>query len=407
MTDNNHKIRCQNLWKIFGPCTEDVFDLIESGSSKQEVMEKTGCVIAIRDVSFEVQENEVFVVMGLSGSGKSTLVRCINRLMEPTRGSIFIEGVNIAEIDEHELRELRRQKLSMVFQHFGLLPHRSVFDNVMFGLEVRGDSKKERQENTKKALELVGLGGWENSRIQELSGGMQQRVGFARALAVGSEILLMDEPFSALDPLIRRQMQEEFLNLRRQLKKTVVFITHDLLEALTLGDRVAIMRDGEIVQLGTPVEIVNSPSDDYVREFVKDVPRGKVLPVRDIMEKPLVVITEEQSMAAAIKEMEKKEAEFAFVVDSTGIFKGALTKAQAIAIKKDDGSVKASEALDPESPTALPDSTLEYCLQLVAESDIPVAILDETRHLQGMVTRTAIIQASGGNGSQNGANGKR
>jgi glycine betaine/proline transport system ATP-binding protein len=327
--------------------------------------------------------------------------------MEPTRGSIFIEGVNIAEINEHELRELRRQKLSMVFQHFGLLPHRSVFDNVMFGLEVRGDSKKERQENTKKALELVGLGGWENSRIQELSGGMQQRVGFARALAVGSEILLMDEPFSALDPLIRRQMQEEFLNLRRQLKKTVVFITHDLLEALTLGDRVAIMRDGGIVQLGTPVEIVNSPSDDYVREFVKDVPRGKVLPARDIMEEPLVVITEEQSMAAAIKEMEKKEAEFAFVVDSTGIFKGALTKAQAIATKKDDGSVKASEALDPESPTALPNSTLEYCLQLVAESDIPVAVLDETRHLQGMVTRTAIIQASGGNGSQNGANGKR
>lgn len=238
MTDNNHKIHCQNLWKVFGPCSEGVFDLISNGTSKQEVMEKTRCVIAIRDVSFEVQENEVFVVMGLSGSGKSTLVRCINRLMEPTRGSVFIEGVNVGEMNNRELRELRRHKLSMVFQHFGLLPHRSVFDNVMFGLEVRGDNKKERQEKTKNALELVELGGWENSRIQELSGGMRQRVGLARALAVGPEILLMDEPFSALDPLIRRQMQEEFVNLRSKVKKTVVFITHDLLEALTLGDRI-------------------------------------------------------------------------------------------------------------------------------------------------------------------------
>jgi len=369
-------------------------------------MEKTGHVIAIRDVSFEVQENEVFVVMGLSGSGKSTLVRCINRLMEPTSGSIFIEGANVGEMSNQELRELRRHNLSMVFQNFGLLPHRSVIDNITFGLEVRGDSKKERQERAQDILELVGLGGWENSRIQELSGGMQQRVGFARALAVGSEFLLMDEPFSALDPLIRRQMQEEFLNLRQQLKKTVIFITHDLLEALTLGDRVAIMRDGEIVQLGTPEEIVTSPSDDYVREFVKDVPRGKVLPVRNIMEEPLVVITEEQPVAAAIGEMEKKEVDFAFVVDSTGIFKGALTKEQAINTK-DNGSVKAGEIIERECPTALSNATLEHCLQLVAECDIPVAILDEGQRLKGMVTRTAIIQATSGNGAQNGSNGKR
>ncbi|NQT05534.1 MAG: glycine betaine/L-proline ABC transporter ATP-binding protein [Dehalococcoidia bacterium] len=406
MADKEHKIRCQNLWKIFGPSPQSVLDLIKNGASKQEVMEKTGHVIAIRDVSFEVQENEVFVVMGLSGSGKSTLVRCINRLMEPTSGSIFIEGVNVGEMSNHDLKELRRHKLSMVFQHFGLLPHRSVIDNITFGLEVRGDSKKERQERAQDILELVGLGGWENSRIQELSGGMQQRVGFARALAVGSEFLLMDEPFSALDPLIRRQMQEEFLNLRQQLKKTVIFITHDLLEALTLGDRVAIMRDGEIVQLGTPEEIVTSPSDDYVREFVKDVPRGKVLPVRNIMEEPLVVITEEQPVAAAIGEMEKKEVDFAFVVDSTGIFKGALTKEQAINTK-DNGSVKAGEIIERECPTALSNATLEHCLQLVAECDIPVAILDEGQRLKGMVTRTAIIQATSGNGAQNGSNGKR
>ena len=404
--DKNHKIRCQKVWKIFGPNPESVFDLIENGASKQELMEKTGHVIAIRDVSFEVQENEVFVVMGLSGSGKSTLVRCINRLMEPTKGSIYIDDTDIAKMNDLELRELRRHRLSMVFQNFGLLPHRSVFDNVTFGLEVRGERKEARYKKSQEAIELVGLKGWEKSRLNELSGGMQQRVGFARALAVGSEFLLMDEPFSALDPLIRRQMQEEFLNLRQQLKKTVIFITHDLLEALTLGDRVAIMRDGEIVQMGNPEEIVTNPSGDYVRAFVKDVPRGKVLPIRNFMEEPLVVVTEDQPVAAAIEEMEKKESDFAFVVDGSGIFKGALTKEQAINTKN-KGSVKAVEIIEQECPTALPNATLEHCLQLVAESNIPVAVLDEARHLQGMVTRTAIIQATGGNGTQNGANGKR
>ncbi len=387
------------MWKIFGPNPDSVFDLIENGASKQDLMEQTGHVIAIRNVSFEVQENEVFVVMGLSGSGKSTLVRCINRLMEPTKGSIYIDDTDIANMNNQELRELRRHRLSMVFQNFGLLPHRSVFDNVAFGLEVRGERKEARYKKVQEAIELVDLKGWERSRINELSGGMQQRVGFARALAVGSEILLMDEPFSALDPLIRRQMQEEFLNLRQQLKKTVVFITHDLLEALTLGDRVAIMRDGEIVQLGTPVEIVTSPSNDYVREFVKDVPRGKVLPIRDLMEEPQVVITEEKPIAAAIGEMEKKEVDFAFVVDSTGIFKGVLSKEHAIAAR-DSGPVKAGEIAERECPTALPNETLEHCLQLVAECDTPLAVLDEAQRLQGMVTRTTIIQATGSNSSE-------
>lgn len=400
MADNNHKIHCQNLWKIFGPHPESVFDLIENGASKQELMEKTGHVIAIRDVSFEVQENEVFVVMGLSGSGKSTLVRCINRLMEPTSGSIFIEGVNIAEINEHELRELRRHKLSMVFQHFGLLPHRTVFDNVTFGLEVRGDNKQERQERTKNALELVGLRGWENSRIQELSGGMQQRVGLARALAVGSEILLMDEPFSALDPLIRRQMQEEFLSLRSKVKKTVVFITHDLLEALNLGDRIAIMRDGAIVQLGTPEEIVIKPADDYVREFVKDVPRGKVVPVNTIMEEPVPVISGEQPISAAIEEMEKKDADYAFVVNSSRVYEGVLTLEQATAAKE-NGSTKTGGIASREFPTTSPNAPLEQCLPLVAEGDTPVAVLDEKKHLVGVITRPALLKAILSNGGNN------
>ncbi len=405
MADKEHKIRCQNLWKIFGPSPQGVLDSIKNGASKQEVMEKTGHVIAIRDVSFEVQENEVFVVMGLSGSGKSALVRCINRLMEPASGSIFIEDADVGEMNNHDLKELRRHKLSMVFQHFGLLPHKSVIDNITFGLEVRGDSKKERQERAQNTLELVGLGGWESSRIQELSGGMQQRVGLARALAVGPEILLMDEPFSALDPLIRRQMQEEFINLRSKMKKTVVFITHDLLEALTLGDRVAIMRDGIIVQLGTPEEIVTSPADDYVREFVKDVPRGKVIPVNNIMEEPLLVTDGEQPVSAAIKEMERKDTDFAFVVNSDGVCEGIFTRQQAMDTKE-ERSKKIGEVVSREFPTISPNAPLEQCLSLVAEDDTPVAVLDEEQHLVGVVTRPVLLRAVQSNDGDNGEPGR-
>ena len=392
MVENNKKIYCQNLWKIFGSHPESVFANIESGASKQEVMEDTGHVIAIRDASFDVEENEVFVIMGLSGSGKSTLVRCINRLIEPTRGSVFIEGADIAGMDDHELKELRRHKLSMVFQSFGLLPHRSVLDNISFGLEVRGENQATRQEKAVEALQLVGLKGWEGSRINELSGGMQQRVGLARALAVGSEILLMDEPFSALDPLIRRQMQEEFLKLRSVVKKTVVFITHDLLEALTLGDRIAIMRDGIIVQLATPEEIVAHPADDYVKEFVKDVPRGKVMPVQSIMEKPTVVMPTDQPVAEAIKEMKQKEAGHTFVVDADGVLKGTLSMEQAEAAA-DNGSNKVGEVANKDFPATSPDAYLEHCLQLVAEGDTPVAVLDGERRLLGVINRPTLLRA--------------
>ncbi|MGB2826955.1 MAG: CBS domain-containing protein, partial [Dehalococcoidales bacterium] len=266
---------------------------------------------------------------------------------------------------------------------------------------VRGDSKKERQERAQNTLELVGLGGWESSRIQELSGGMQQRVGLARALAVGPEILLMDEPFSALDPLIRRQMQEEFINLRSKMKKTVVFITHDLLEALTLGDRVAIMRDGTIVQLGTPEEIVTNPADDYVREFVKDVPRGKVVPVNNIMEEPPLVTGGERPVSAVIEEMETKEVDFAFVVDSNGVCEGVFTRQQAMDAKE-ERSKKIGEVASREFPTTSPDAPLEQCLSLVAEDDTPVAVLDEEQRLVGVVTRPALLKAVQSNGGDNG-----
>jgi len=312
--------------------------------------------------------------------------------MEPTRGTILINGEDIAQLNDRELKELRRHKLSMVFQSFGLLPHRSVLDNVTFGLEVRGEAKKERQKKANLALELVGLKGWEKSRIYELSGGMQQRVGLARALAVDPEIILMDEPFSALDPLIRRQMQDEFINLRSVMKKTVVFITHDLLEALKLGDRIAIMRDGEIVQLGSPEEIVAQPADEYVSEFVKDVPRVKVIPAQSIMEEPPVIVESDESIETAIEKMETDQVPVAFITHTRGRLKGTVTMEQAVAGAQ-NGLSRAGEVAQPEFSYVAPDALLEECLQLVAEDDIPVAVLDEKQHLLGIITRLALLQA--------------
>jgi glycine betaine/proline transport system ATP-binding protein len=392
MPKEKSEIVCQNLWKVFGPNPESALDLVNNGVTKQEVLEQTEHVIAVKDVSFEVHENETFVIMGLSGSGKSTLVRCINRLMEPTRGTILIDGVDIANMNDAELRELRRHKLSMVFQSFGLLPHRSVLENVTFGLEVRGEVKKERQKKANLALELVGLKGWEKSRIYELSGGMQQRVGLARALAVDPEIILMDEPFSALDPLIRRQMQDEFINLRSVMKKTVVFITHDLLEALKLGDRIAIMRDGEIVQLGSPEEIVAQPADEYVSEFVKDVPLVKVIPAHSIMEEPPVIVASDESLEAAIEKMETNQVPVAFITHTRGTLKGTVTMEQAVAGAQ-NGLSRAGEVAQPEFSSVSPDALLEECLQLVAEDETPVAVLDEEQHLLGIITRLALLQA--------------
>ena len=392
MPKEKSEIVCQNLWKVFGPNPESALDLVNNGVTKQEVLEQTEHVIAVKDVSFEVHENETFVIMGLSGSGKSTLVRCINRLMEPTRGTILIDGVDIANMNDAELRELRRHKLSMVFQSFGLLPHRSVLENVTFGLEVRGEVKKERQKKANLALELVGLKGWEKSRIYELSGGMQQRVGLARALAVDPEIILMDEPFSALDPLIRRQMQDEFINLRSVMKKTVVFITHDLLEALKLGDRIAIMRDGEIVQLGSPEEIVAQPADEYVSEFVKDVPRVKVISAHSIMEEPPVIVESDESIETAIEKMETDQVPVAFITHTRGRLKGTVTMEQAVAGAQ-NGLSRAGEVAQSEFSSVSPDALLEECLQLVAEDETPVAVLDEEQHLLGIITRLALLQA--------------
>jgi len=276
-------ISCRGVWKVFGPHPERVVGSPDADLPRAELEAATGCVAAVRDVSFDVPEGGVFVVMGLSGSGKSTLIRCFSRLIEPTAGKVSIDGRNVLDLDPAELRELRRTRLSMVFQNFGLLPHRRALDNVAFGLEVQGVGRTERLARAHEMLELVGLGNVADSYPDELSGGMQQRVGLARALANDPAILLFDEPFSALDPLIRRDMQDEVVRLQAELRKTVVFITHDLAEALKVGDRIAIMRDGRFVQVGTPQEVVANPADDYVRDFVRDVPRGHVLTAAAIM----------------------------------------------------------------------------------------------------------------------------
>jgi glycine betaine/proline transport system ATP-binding protein len=273
----------QNLWKIFGNRADRIIGTPDAELSRAELKRKTGCVVGVKDVSFDVAPGEVFVVMGLSGSGKSTLVRCLTRLIEPTSGSVVFDGIDVTNAGESELRDLRRNHTAMVFQHFGLLPHRQVIDNVAYGLEVRGMRKKERRARAAEVVELVGLSGYEQSYPDQLSGGMQQRVGLARALAVDPSLLLFDEPFSALDPLIRRDMQNEVIRLHHEVGKTLVFITHDLAEALKLGDRILIMRDGEIVQIGAPAEVVAAPADDYVRDFVKDVPRSHVLTLRWVM----------------------------------------------------------------------------------------------------------------------------
>ena len=276
-------VSCRNVWKIYGPKADRIVGTPDADLPRAELQLKTGCVVAVRDVSFDVAQGEVFVVMGLSGSGKSTLVRMLNRLHDPTDGRVLLDGEDILMFDDQRLREVRRTKISMVFQHFGLLPHRRIVENVGFGLEIQGMEKAAREAKANEVLDVVGLGGWGDSYPDELSGGMQQRVGLARALATDPEIMLFDEPFSALDPLIRRDMQDEVIRLQHEVKKTMIFITHDLAEALKLGDRIAIMKDGRFVQVGTPEEVVAHPADDYVSDFTRDVPRAHVLTVRTIM----------------------------------------------------------------------------------------------------------------------------
>jgi glycine betaine/proline transport system ATP-binding protein len=385
------KIKVENLYKIFGPNPKKAFPLIEEGKDRGEILSKTGNVVAVRGVSFEIKKKETFVIMGLSGSGKSTLIRCLNRLIDPTSGQVFVDGKDVTKMDKEQLREVRRYTMSMVFQHFGLLPHRNVVNNVEFGLEIGGTEKEERHKKAMSAIELVGLKGYEKSMPDELSGGMQQRVGLARALANDPEVLLMDEAFSALDPLIRNQMQDELLELQAKMHKTIVFITHDLDEALKLGDRILILGpDGTARQLGTPEEILVDPADDYVARFVEKVDRAKVITVSSIMRKPPVVTVPKDGPGAASRTMERSGISSIFVVDSDRYLKGLARIDDTVRLhKKKEKDLES--ILIRDLYTAYEDTPISDLLSTALSTQYPIAVIDKDYKFRGIVDRAAII----------------
>ena len=390
MSQSEHQIEVNGVWKVFGVRPERALQPEYQSKSRAEIQEELGLVIALRDVSFSVDTGQIFVIMGLSGSGKSTLARCLIRLIEPTRGEIRFDGEDILAYSADELMQFRRSNAAMVFQHYALLPHRRVLDNVAFGLEVKGLDKGARYREALKAIETVGLKGWEDYYPREMSGGMQQRVGLARALAVNPDVLLMDEPFSGLDPLIRREMQDELLSLQSELRKTIVFITHDLNEALKLGDRIAIMRDGEIVQEGSPEEIVTLPTDQYVTEFVRDVSRAKVIQAKAIMREPDAVVYERQGPRAALHTMDSNHLDAVFLIARDFTLRGILTAEQVKAMAA-QGRGTLEEAQVTPALTTSPETYLEEIIPIAAKSEHPVAVVDDDGSLLGEIRRSALL----------------
>ena len=387
------KIKVEDLNVIFGKRVKEAKELQKEGKSKVEILNQTGCTVGVRNANLDIQEGEVFVVMGLSGSGKSTLLRCFNRLIEPTSGTVVVDGNDITKINEYDLREFRRKKMTMVFQHFGLLPHRTVSSNVAFGLEIQGVDEDTRLKKAYEVIKTVGLEGYEEKMTGQLSGGMQQRVGLARALATDPEILLMDEAFSALDPLIRTQMQEELLQLQEKVQKTILFITHDLDEALKLGDRIAIMKDGFIVQTGTPEEILTNPADDYVRAFVENVDRGGIITAGSVMFKnPSSVRIKQDGPRAALRKMSKAGVTSLPVVGENGKFLG-FVKDNDMKEMEDKGMRDIEQYMyTKEEVTAVTsDVPVAELLPLFLDTDLNMAVVDENKKLIGVVVHSSVI----------------
>ena len=388
-------IRVRSVWKVFGRGPEKVLDPQYAGQDKAFFQAEFNNVIGLKDVSFDVQRGETFVIMGLSGSGKSTMVRCLIRLIEPTAGEISIAGEDITRMSDKELIQFRRSKVAMVFQHYGLMPHRNVLDNAAWGLEVQGVTKEDRYPRTKEVLDLVGLAGWEDAYPRQLSGGMQQRVGLARALAVNTDILLMDEPFSGLDPLIRRQMQDELLRLQSELQKTIVFITHDLNEALKLGDRIAIMHDGQVAQIGSPEDIVLRPEDEYVGEFTQDVRLETILTASRVMVSPKATIMGHQGPRAALHTIGSSDGDAAWVVDMRERYIGLLSitnaeRALRAGVKRFD---QAWDYVDREYPAVPPTTNFDELIPMAMSSEFPIPVVDESTVLVGEVHRSALAEA--------------
>ena len=389
------KIRVENLYKIFGSKPKSALKLLREGHDKASVLEKTGMTVGVDNASFTINAGEIFVIMGLSGSGKSTIVRMLNRLIEPTSGRVLVDGEEVTAMNTDELVKFRLHNMSMVFQSFALMPHQTVLDNAAFGLELAGVDKAKRQERAREALEQVGLAGWEDQYPNQLSGGMQQRVGLARGLAVDPEILLMDEAFSALDPLIRTEMQDELLKLQEEQKRTIVFISHDLDEALRIGDRIAIMEGGRVVQVGTPDEILQSPADDYVRAFFRGVDPTGVISAGDIVRDshPTVVVTKEGSLRAAHEILSGSDHDFGYALDARRRFLGVVSSDSI------RDALEAGKPVNPLSQAFLPDvkavlmtDSMQDILPMVASNPWPVPVVNENGVYKGVVSKNRFLR---------------
>lgn len=383
------KIKVDKVSKIFGPRPKRVIPMIERGDSKGEILEKTGHTVGVYDASLNINEGETFVIMGLSGSGKSTLIRCLNMLNKPTSGGIFVDGENIVDYNTQQLKKFRQEKIAMVFQHFGLFSHRTILGNIEYGLEIKGLSKEGRREIAQHHLELVGLKGWENKYPDELSGGMQQRVGIARALANDPDILLMDEPFSALDPLIRREMQLELIDIQNRLQKTIIFITHDVNEAFKLGDRVAVMKDGKVEQVGTPEEILEEPANDYISEFIRDIDRSKILQAEHIMSRPYGLLSMKDGLNVAVKMMREHGMSSIFVTDRQRHLKGIITIDDAIEGINQKKTLE--EVIMPDVNTVKPDAYVNDIIPKALESKYPIVVVDDDHHIKGIILRVHVL----------------
>ncbi|MGT2785873.1 quaternary amine ABC transporter ATP-binding protein [Streptococcus merionis] len=385
------KLEIKQLTKIFGKRQKQALKMVKEGASKTDILKKTGATVGVYDANFSVKEGEIFVIMGLSGSGKSTLIRLLNRLIEPSSGDIYINGQDIAKMNKEELREVRRHSINMVFQNFALLPHKTILENTEFGLELRGVPKEERQKLAEKALENSDLLAFKDQYPSQLSGGMQQRVGLARALANDPEILLMDEAFSALDPLIRKEMQDELLDLQERVQKTIIFITHDLNEALRIGDRIALMKDGKIIQIGTGEEILTNPANDFVREFVEDVDRSKVLTAQNIMIKPLTTNLDIDGPKVALNRMRNESVSMLMAVNRKRQLQGVVTADQALEAARHHRTL--TEVVTKDVITIAKDTLVTDILPLIHDSSSPIAVVDDNDRLAGVIIRGRVLEA--------------